>query len=102
MMDIEATYQARREFVRSRRQQQDARRARTLAERAGRAAVTVELQAPGSSTDIPLRAVVADVGMDSTAGATRLSRPRRRADETANADATLTAGTDDESQIDMA
>ena len=55
---IEATYQARRDFVRSRRQQQDARRTRTLAERAGRAAVTVELHAPDSSTDMPVRAVV--------------------------------------------
>lgn len=41
---LEETFQARRDFVRSRRQQQEARRARTLAERAGRAHATSEAQ----------------------------------------------------------
>jgi len=61
--NIEATYQARRDFVRSRRQQQDARRARALAERAGRAGVTVEIQAADRSAEIPIPAVVHDGGI---------------------------------------
>jgi hypothetical protein len=99
---IEATYQARRDFVRSRRQQQDARRTRTLAERAGRAGVTVELPAPDSSTDMPVRAVVPAVDIDGTASTSRPGRPRRRVDEVAIADATPIAITDGEDHIDTA
>jgi hypothetical protein len=99
---IEATYQARRDFVRSRRQQQDARRARTLAERAGRAGVTVELPVPDSSTDMPVRAVVPAVDIDGAAGTSRPGRPRRRVDEVAIADATPIAITDGEDHIDTA
>jgi hypothetical protein len=62
----------------------------------------VEIYAPDSSTDMPVRAVVPAVEMDSTAGAARTGRPRRRADETAIADATLTASPDGENEIDMA
>jgi len=102
VIGIEATYQARRDFVRSRRQQQDARRARTLAERAGRAGVTVELPAPDSSTDMPVLAVVPNAGMDFTAGTSRPGRPRRRVDEVAIADATPIAVTDGEDHIDRA
>ncbi len=58
--NIEATYQARREFVRNRRQQQDARRARTLAERTGRAGITLEIQTAARSAEIPVPAVVHD------------------------------------------
>jgi hypothetical protein len=51
---------------------------------------------------MPVPAIVPDVGTDSTAGTTRPGRPRRRADETAIADATLIAGIDGENKIDMA
>jgi hypothetical protein len=100
--DIEATFQARRDFVRSRRQQQDARRARTLAERAGHAGVTVELPARDSSTDIPILAVVPAVDRDATAGTSKPGRARRRVDEVAIADATPIAITDGEDHIDTA
>jgi hypothetical protein len=53
-MRLEETYQARREFVRLRRQQQDARRARILVERAGRAAVTVEIHTADRGAEIPV------------------------------------------------
>jgi hypothetical protein len=75
--DIETTFQARRDFVRSRRQQQDARRARTLAERASRASVTMEIHMADSHTSTPGPAVVPDVGIDSIAGTSRPGRPRR-------------------------
>lgn len=60
LLTLEETFQARREFVRNRRQQQDARRARTLVERAGRAGVTIEVRAADNSTDMPALAVVHD------------------------------------------
>jgi hypothetical protein len=60
--NIEATYQARREFVRNRRQQQDARRARTLAERAGRLGVTPASHILNRSVEMPVPALIHDGG----------------------------------------
>ena len=60
--DIETTFQARRDFVRSRRQQQDARRARTLAERASRLGVTPASHIVNRSVEIPVPALIHDGG----------------------------------------
>ena len=57
---LEETYQARREFVRIRRQQQDARRARTVAERASRAGATEETHIANSGLEILVPARIQD------------------------------------------
>ncbi len=78
-LPLEETYALRREFVRNRRQQQQARRQRTADEQAQRAAramprpVVVE-----PMDDLPIPAM-ADVGIHPLAGTTKAVRPRRRA-----------------------
>lgn len=92
-MALEETYQARREFVRIRRQQQEAGRTRALAERAGRAGITVEAPGVISTAEIPMLGVVPDTDIDTLANASRPVR-RRRPDEASIADATVNADSD--------
>jgi len=91
-MTLEHTFDARREFVRSRRQQQATRRARTVADRAGRAAMRPDVAE--SIADMPVIAMVTDVGMDLAAGASRTGKPRRRAGEAVVSDAVTTTNDD--------
>lgn len=90
---IEATYQARRDFVRSRREQQDTRRARTLAERAGRADIVAQAPRVTSITEMPITDIEPDSGMDALASPSGSSRPRRLA-QAAIADATVNRNSD--------
>jgi len=77
-MALEDTFEARREFVRNRRQQQATRRARTAADRAGRVAgATMWADSIASIAEMPVIAMVTDIGMDPAAGITRPGKPRR-------------------------
>ncbi len=81
-MALADTFEARRDFVRNRRQQQAVRRTRTAADRADRApSITVRPPAAESSAELPIIGMVADVGIDVAAGTTRPGKPRRRAGE---------------------
>lgn len=77
-MMLDETFQARRDFVQNRRRKQDARRARTAADKASRAAgVTARPDAGESITELPVIAAIADVGMDPAVGTTKSGKPRR-------------------------
>jgi hypothetical protein len=90
-MALTDTFQARRDFVRNRRAQQDARRARTATDQAHRAANTTARPDAGESiADMPVIGM-ADVDMHPDAGTTKASKPRRRAGEAVIADALVTA-----------
>jgi len=81
-MALADTFEARREFVRNRRQQQATRRARTAADRAGRVAgATMSPNHTASIADMPVIAIGPEVPLDAAAGTTRLGKPRRRASE---------------------
>jgi hypothetical protein len=95
-MPLEETFAARREFVRNRRQQQEARRQRATAEHAQRSKRgTPRQEVTESIEDMPILAI-ADVGMHSEASITRATRPRKRVGEPESA-AIVTdgAGTDE-------
>jgi hypothetical protein len=82
-LPLEATYEARRSFVRSRRQQQAERRTRTMAERGQRASrLASQLDAEGTN-DVRILPM-ADVGIHADAGITKAARPRKRVAEVEN------------------
>jgi hypothetical protein len=86
-MPLEETFAARRDFVRTRRQQQEARRQRIAGEQAQRAKRgTLRPDVAERVGDIPILAI-ADVGMHPQAGMTKSTRPRKRADIAEGADA---------------
>ena len=86
-MPLEETFAARRDFVRTRRQQQEARRQRIVGEQAQRAKPgTLRPGVAESVGDMPILAI-ADVGMHLQAGMTKSTRPRKRADVAEGADA---------------
>ena len=86
-MPLEETFATRRDFVRTRRQQQEARRQRIAGEQAQRAKRgTLRPDVAERVGDIPILAI-ADVGMHPQAGMTKSTRPRKRADVAAGADA---------------
>jgi hypothetical protein len=74
------TYQLRREFVRAQRAQRDERRQRVAADRARRTSgAEVRLNVLDRTADLPLNAAIDQVP-DAAFGATKPSRPRRRAE----------------------
>ena len=78
------TYQMRRDFVRTQRQQREARRQRVIADQQRRAAsATPRPEVAEGIGDMPLIASAADVGVDPAAGTTRTARPRRRVEQSA-------------------
>jgi hypothetical protein len=79
-LSLEETYALRREFVRNRRQQQEARRQRTADEQAQRAARAARPSDVAEHVnDMPILGI-ADVGIHPEAGMTRPGRPRKRVD----------------------
>jgi hypothetical protein len=80
-MSLEETYAARREFVRNRRQQQEARRQRIAGEQAQRTKRATPHHDMNESVEgIPILAI-ADGGMHPEAGTTRPGKPRKRVGE---------------------
>jgi hypothetical protein len=80
-LPLQETFAARREFVRNRRQQQEARRQRVAGEQAQRAKRgTLHSDVAESVDGMPILAT-ADVGMHPQAGLTKAARPRKRAME---------------------
>jgi hypothetical protein len=86
-LPLEETFAARREFVKQRRQQQEARRQRAAGEQAQRAKRSrLGPDVDESIDDMPVL-TIADVGMHPQAGMTKSTRPRKRADVAEGADA---------------
>jgi len=76
---LEETYQLRREFVRAQRAQRDERRRRVTADRVRRMdGAEMRLNVQDCDADLPLIAI--DAVPDAASGATKPSRPRRRAE----------------------
>jgi hypothetical protein len=81
LMQLEETFAARREFVRNRRQQQEARRQRTAGDQAQRAKHgTLPHHVVENVGDMPIL-TIADVGMHAEVGMTKPSRPRKRVEQ---------------------
>jgi len=80
-LSLEETYALRREFVRNRRAQQEARRQRTADEQAQRAARATRRPVVVEPIDELSITTMADVGMHPLAGVTKVIRPRKRVGE---------------------
>jgi hypothetical protein len=86
-MPLEQTFAARREFVRNRREQQEARRQRTAGDVARRAERAIPRPDVAEGVEAVASAAITDGGMYPEASMTKATRPRKRTDVAEVADA---------------